>query len=55
MNYNIEEDSKLYLFNNLKSLYEITIIDCEDFEDFTIKINPNSKVYELKKKIEDSY
>ncbi|CAD8077823.1 unnamed protein product [Paramecium sonneborni] len=52
---NIEEDSKLYLFNNLKTLYEITIIDSDDFDDFIIKINPNNKVYELKQKISDNY
>ncbi|CAD8139692.1 unnamed protein product [Paramecium octaurelia] len=55
INYKIEEDSKLYLFNNLKQPYEIVVIDRQDIlEDILITITPNNKVYELKNKICES-
>ncbi|CAD8120183.1 unnamed protein product [Paramecium sonneborni] len=43
---NIQENSRLYLFNNLK-----LIVNCINFNIFPIIINPNNKVYKLKQKI----
>ncbi|CAK83144.1 unnamed protein product (macronuclear) [Paramecium tetraurelia] len=50
--YKIEEDSKLFLFNNLKQPYEIVIVD--DFDDFVVNITLNDKIYALKNKICES-
>ncbi|CAD8045527.1 unnamed protein product [Paramecium sonneborni] len=48
----IEQDSNLYLFNDLKSPYKITIINkIDNCKEFTVTVSPNDKVFQLKYKI----